>query len=109
MARDPLLTTLLDLNAALESRELIIGGGYGLYLKQQYLKQNPQIRTLFPPSTLPSARTTEDIDLVLRAEGVTDSKSMKAIRAALDNLGFTIVATAKSRPMVRSCCQSTLD
>ena len=78
MARDPLLTTLLDLDAALESRELIIGGGYGLYLKQLYLKQNPQIRALFPPNTLPSARTTEDIDLILRAEVVTDSKSMKA-------------------------------
>ena len=56
MARDPLLTTLLDLDAILESQELIIGGGYGLYLKQLYLKQNPQIRTLFPPHALPSAR-----------------------------------------------------
>jgi hypothetical protein len=33
MAHDPLLTTLLDLDVALASRELIIGGGYGLYLK----------------------------------------------------------------------------
>ncbi len=73
----------------------------GLYLKQLYLKQNPQIRTLFPPHALPSARTTEDIDLVLRAEVVTDSKSMKAIRAALDTLGFTVVATAKYTQFVR--------
>jgi hypothetical protein len=101
MARDPLLTTLLDLDAALQSRELIIGGGYGLYLKQLYVKQNPQIRTLFPPSILPSARTTEDIDLILRAEVVTDSKSMKAIRDALDTLGFTVVATAKYTQFVR--------
>ena len=101
MVRDPLLTTLLDLDAALESQELIIGGGYGLYLKQLYLKQNPQIRTLFPPNALPSARTTEDIDLILRAEVVTDSKSMKAIRDALDTLGFTVVATAKYTQFVR--------
>ena len=101
MVRDPLLTTLLDLDAALESRELIIGGGYGLYLKQLHLKQNPQIRTLFPPSALPSARTTEDIDLILRAEVVTDSKSMKAIREVLDTLGFTVVATAKYTQFVR--------
>jgi hypothetical protein len=66
MAHDPLLTALLDLDVALASRELIIGGGYGLYLKQLYLKRNPPIRTLFPPSKLPSARTTEDIDLILR-------------------------------------------
>ena len=37
MSHDPLLTTLLDLDAALESQELTIGGGYGLYLKQLYL------------------------------------------------------------------------
>lgn len=38
MADDPLLTTLLDLDAALNwSQRLIIGGGYGLYLKQRYV------------------------------------------------------------------------
>ena len=101
MAHDPLLTTLLDLDAALESQELTIGGGYGLYLKQLYLKRNPQTRTLFHPSALPSARTTADIDLILRAEVVTDSTSMKAIRDALDALGFIVVATAKYTQFVR--------
>lgn len=49
MDEDPLLTTLLDLDAALESSiQLIVGGGYGLYLKQLYLKDNSGIRTLFP-------------------------------------------------------------
>jgi hypothetical protein len=101
MAQDPLLTTLLDLDAALSPQKLIIGGGYGLYLKQLYVSNNPQIRTLFAVNDLPSARTTEDIDLILRAEIVTDSSSMKSIRDVLDHLGFTVVETAMYTQFVR--------
>lgn len=101
MAQDPLLTTLLDLDAALSPQKLIIGGGYGLYLKQLYVSDNPQIRTLFAVNDLPTARTTEDIDLILRAEIVTDSGSMKAIRGVLDRLGFTVVETAMYTQFVR--------
>lgn len=102
MAQDPLLTTLLDLDSALNSsQKLIIGGGYGLYLKQLHLKANSQIRALFAAEGLPTARTTEDIDLILRAEIVTDSESMKLIRTALDQLGFSVVETAKYTQFVR--------
>ena len=102
MALDPLRTTLLDLDAALNpSQRLIIGGGYGLYLKQLYLQGNPLIRTLFAWDSLPRARTTEDIDLILRAEIVTDSASMKALREVLDQLGFLEVPTAKYTQFVR--------
>jgi hypothetical protein len=101
MARDPLLTTLLDLDAAVPSQQLIVGGGYGLFLKQLYLKDNPQIRTLFSPTALPIARTTEDIDLILQADVVTDSASMKEIRQVLDALDFTVVETAKYMQFVR--------
>lgn len=102
MAQEPLLTTLLDLDAALTSTpKLIVGGGYGLYLKQLCLRENPQIRSLFPVESLPTARTTEDIDLILQAEIVTDSESMGTIRAALDQLGFTVVETAKYTQFAR--------
>lgn len=101
MAQDPLLTTLLDLDAALCPPKLIIGGGYGLYLKQLWVSRDPQIRTLFAVNDLPSARTTDDIDLILRAEIVTDSGSMKAIRDVLDRLGFTVVETARYTQFVR--------
>lgn len=94
MDRDPLLTTLLDLDAALQNRQLIVGGGYGLFLKQLYLQEHDDIQTLFPHST-PQARTTEDIDVIFRAEVVTDSNAMKEIRAALDTLGFQPVESAK--------------
>jgi hypothetical protein len=102
MPQEPLLTTLLDLDSALNSpQKLIVGGGYGLYLKQLFVRDNPEIRTLFGADALPSARTTEDIDLILRAEIVTNSSSMKAIRSALDQLGFTVVETAKYTQFVR--------
>ena len=104
MNDDPLLTTLLDLDFALQSQpKLIIGGGYGLYLKQIYLSAHPELQTLFALRSLPVARTTQDIDVILRDEIVTDSKSMQKIRTALDQLDFTVVDTAKytqfSRPM----------
>ncbi len=99
---DPLLTTLLDLDAALGSETtLLIGGGYGLFLKQLYLADDPGIRTLFTREDLPDARTTNDIDLILRAEIVTDSESMRSIRTALDELHCRVVETAKYTQFVR--------
>ena len=78
MVEDPLLTTLLDIEYALGwAQKLIIGGGYGLFLKQLYLKQHPEIATLFSFQELPEARVTKDIDLVLRAEIVTDSGDLR--------------------------------
>jgi hypothetical protein len=102
MVDDPLLTTLLDLDAALGSDPpLIIAGGYGLYLKQLYVGKNSQIQTLFAPDAWPVARTTNDIDLVLQAEIVTDSDSMKSFRRVLDQLGCRAVETAKYTQFVR--------
>ena len=58
MIQDPLLTALLELDAALNPPvELIVGGGYGLFLKQLYLKENRDIQTFFPFDNLPAART----------------------------------------------------
>jgi len=96
MEQDPLLTALLELDAALAPPiELTVGGGYGLFLKQLFLKENGHIQTLFAIDELPQARTTQDIDLILRAEVVTDSPSMGRIRRALDSLGFEVVPEAK--------------
>jgi len=101
MEDDPLKQTILELDAHLPNREWMIGGGYGLFLKQQYLSEHPEIKTLFHPDQLPIARTTEDIDLILRAEVVTDSASMGEIRKAFDALGFVVVETAKYTQFVR--------
>jgi hypothetical protein len=87
----PLITTILDLDHALGGDAgLLIGGGLGLYLKQEHLRSTGD-RTLVPHALLPTARTTEDIDLFLRAEVIASTAAVTRLRAALDELGFRVV------------------
>jgi len=95
MLGDPLITTVIDLDEALGGgAELLLAGGLGLYLKQRHLLDTGA-RTLLPSSRWPTARTTQDIDLVLRAEIVVDSEAMSRHRIALDTLGFEVVPGAE--------------
>lgn len=61
---DPLLTSLLDLLREFDARNvpLIVGGGFGLYLKRRHLSRTGE-RTLL--SSLPAVRSTNDIDMFL--------------------------------------------
>ena len=95
MPADPLTITVLDLDAALGGgANLMIGGGFGLYLKQLHLEKSG-LKTLFPKSKWPQARTTQDIDLFLRAEIVADAAHMDRLRQVLDQLGFIVEEDAK--------------
>ncbi len=70
MNSDPLITTVLDLLAVIARPEfkLILGGGYGLYLKQLHLQSSQGARTLLPGELWPYPRATEDIDVFLPTE-----------------------------------------
>jgi Nucleotidyltransferase len=89
-----LQTALLDL--LYETREedlrLIIGGGYGIYLKREYLRQTGE-RTLF--KEWPEARSTNDLDLFLRPELLIASEPLKPLRDALATLDYEVVPTAE--------------
>jgi hypothetical protein len=94
---DPLVTTLLDLDRAIDQTDfkLILGGGFGLYLKQLQRQADPNLRTLIPGQFWPVPRATEDLDVFLPTEIVIDLQRMRALRGALDALGFIPVEEAK--------------
>ena len=93
---DDLRTAFLDLLHELEDSEidLMLGGGYGLFLKQEHLDKKGTM-TLIPAESWPEARATNDIDLLLRPEIVSRAEHMKTIRDCLDRLGFEVVKGAE--------------
>jgi hypothetical protein len=97
MTPDPLITTLIDLVQTIDLPDfkLILGGGFGLYLKQLHLQRNPGVPTLFPGDLWPYPRATEDLDLFLPTEVVVSLPHMQALRRAIDQLGFIPVEEAK--------------
>lgn len=86
-----LIQTVIDLDSALGgSANLILGGGLGLYLKQEHLAASG-VRTRLHFDRLPISRTTQDIDLFLRAEVIANRSSVERYRRVLDALGFKVV------------------
>lgn len=71
---------------------LIIGGGYGIYLKREYVRESG-IRTLF--REWPEARSTNDIDLFLRLELLVNSARLKPLATALQCLGYKVISGAE--------------
>lgn len=93
MSDDALRTSLLDLHFELQKTQvpLILGGGYGLFLKQMYLAEIDQV-TLIAPERWPQARSTEDLDLFVQAEVVGNKEQVETIRNTLDLLGYKPIA-----------------
>ena len=103
MNDDVLRTNLLDLLHALEddAHKILLGGGYGLYLKQLHLAE-AGVRTLIDAELWPSPRATEDLDLMLSAEFVGDLQSMTSFRAVLDKLDYKVKKGSEYLQFVRT-------
>lgn len=89
-----LQTSILDLLHEIRDSEieLIIGGGYGIYLKTQYvLKLNT--RTLL--QEWPEPRSTNDLDLFLRPELLINPAKLKPLSMVLEKLGYKVVKGAE--------------
>jgi hypothetical protein len=89
-----LRTALLDVlyetrNANLK---LILGGGYGLYLKRELLRVTGT-RTLL--AEWPEARSTNDLDLFLRPELLINAAQLKPLATAIQNLGYKAITGAE--------------
>ena len=97
---DPLQATLLDLLYELREADLplILGGGYGLFLRQ---KQVIESRERLLLTSVPPLRSTNDLDFFLRTELMADSTRLKPLREALDRLGFTVIASAQNYQFAR--------
>ena len=104
MNADPLTTTVIDLVRAINRADfrLILGGGFGLYLKQLHLQQQVGLRTLLSGDLWPYPRATDDLDVFLPTEVVVSLADMQALRAALDHLDFRPVEEAKFLHFVKS-------
>lgn len=95
-----LQTALLDLLHEVRGTDVavIIGGGYGIYLKTEHVQRVGK-RTLF--QEWPDPRSTNDLDLFLRPELLIDAGKLKPLAQALSRLGYRVVPGAEKYQFVR--------
>lgn len=90
---DVLKSALLDLARAVSPEfPLIIGGGFGLYLRQEQLRQAGERMLL---QQLPEPRATNDIDLFVRMEVLVNAERVRVFQQQIERLEFTPVEDAK--------------
>ena len=91
MIFDPLREQLIKLAEELQKEDikLILGGGYGLLLRTEYIRRTETV-TRF--EKIPQARSTNDLDLFLSAEIITSAEKTEKVRDAISKLGFVPVA-----------------
>ena len=95
-----LQTALLDLLQKVRDSEirLIIGGGFGIYLKTNHVKRL-DMRTLL--DQWPEPRSTNDLDLFLRPELLIESSRLKPLVSAITDLGYQVVPGAENYQFVK--------
>lgn len=95
-----LQTALLDLLYEVKGTDvaIIIGGGYGIYLKTGHV-QRLRKRTLF--QEWPEPRSTNDLDLFLRPELLIDAGKVKPLAQAISRLGYRVVPGAEKYQFVK--------
>jgi hypothetical protein len=95
-----LKTSLLDLLHEIGGTEikLIIGGGFGIYLKVDHVQQLG-MRTLL--QEWPEPRSTNDLDLFLRPELIIESTKLRPLAKAIAKLGYQVVPGAEKYQFVK--------
>lgn len=77
---------------------IIIGGGYGIYLKTGHVRRLGK-RTLL--QEWPEPRSTNDLDLFLRPELLIDAGKVKPLALAFSRLGYAVVPGAEKYQFVK--------
>lgn len=93
-------TALLELLFHLQDRDikLIICGGFGIYLKTEYVRR-AGARTLF--REWPEPRSTNDLDLFLRPELLIEPAKLEPFAEAIAVLGYQVVPQAAKYQFVK--------
>lgn len=92
-ALDVLKAALLDLARAVGNEvPLIIGGGFGLYLRQEQIRRSGE-RTLL--QQLPEPRATNDIDVFVRMEVLVSAERVRVLQQQIEQLGYIPVDGAE--------------
>jgi len=96
-----LQTALLDLLQKIQNSEikLIIGGGFGIYLKTNHVNRL-DMRTLL--DQWPEPRSTNDLDLFLRPELLIESSKLKPLVSAITTLSYDVVPGAENYQFVKA-------
>ncbi len=96
-----LQTSLLDLTYEIKDSNIkpIIGGGFGIYLKTEHIRRLG-VRTLL--KEWPEPRSTNDLDLFLRAELLIKSANLKPLAKAIAALGYRFVPGAEKYQFVKA-------
>lgn len=92
---DLLQANLLDLLHELRTSDvhLIIGGGYGLYLKHGLIGKTNAPTLL---SFIPAARSTDDLDLFLATQILVDAEKAKVVLKSVRGLGYVAIEGRKN-------------
>jgi hypothetical protein len=95
-----LQTALLDLLQKVNDSDvrLIAGGGFGIYLKTDYVRKSG-MRTLL--DQWPEPRSTNDLDLFLRPELLIEPSKLKPLVSAIAELGYEVVPGAEKYQFVK--------
>lgn len=69
---------------------LMVAGGYGLFLKQHWLRAQPEIATIVPMAQWPdsSPRVTKDVDIVVGVDLIASASSQSLMAKAMKDHDF---------------------
>lgn len=95
-----LQTALLDLLHEVQGTDinLIVGGGFGIYLKTDHVRRLG-VRTLL--REWPEPRSTNDLDLYLRPELLIESTKLRPLAQAIARLNYQAVPGAEKYQFVK--------
>ena len=71
---------------------ILVAGGYGLFLKQSWLLQNPELPTVVPINQWldNSPRVTKDLDLVVGLDVISDESAHTQVLQIIEKHGFKV-------------------